>query len=239
MQAFAARWVRSSVDGHCGFSTIGASCDTEPKGSFVLGTSELDNWELAAASCLERCNKCKNCRHVSLSLKHGDCSWYQRCPVLFLGVDSFRSLPPPHINRNYSSRTSRTVRRLNASVGISAAWQVHSSRKINHWCTDVLTEMTRGFWVHDERFCSSEARVLCGSRQENWVWSPATCTLKIFDSQSTCELLQRLGGLSILGESLERMLYMGILNILSGDYEVGALAKRDAAARVMCAGEKQ
>jgi hypothetical protein len=33
-------------------------------------------WSHAVAACLRRCARCARCKHVSVSLGYGDCSWY-------------------------------------------------------------------------------------------------------------------------------------------------------------------
>ena len=46
----------------------------------------------AARECLEHCRKCSRCRHISVSLKFRDCSWFEKCPQpLRADVPSFRS----------------------------------------------------------------------------------------------------------------------------------------------------
>ena len=47
-------------------------------------------WEAAAEHCLAECAACARCRYVSVSLHHGDCSWYSQCDG-FEKAPAFRS----------------------------------------------------------------------------------------------------------------------------------------------------
>ena len=48
------------------------------------------NWDLATAWCIARCANCKQCAHISVSLKQRACMWYSSCPIKDDAVD-FRS----------------------------------------------------------------------------------------------------------------------------------------------------
>ena len=48
------------------------------------------NWDLATAWCVARCANCKQCAHISVSLKQRACMWYSSCPIKDDAVD-FRS----------------------------------------------------------------------------------------------------------------------------------------------------
>ena len=104
-------------------------------------------------------------------------------------------------------------------------------------CSDVLLEMQRGEWVHSAAVCESSsraARVLCSTNQSvgygtvdsrpvGLLWRPRACSLRIYDGAGACAVLRRAGGVVVLGESFERHLYMGLLNVLTEDYDEGAL----------------
>lgn len=95
-----AEWLASTGDGYCAAtSPHPANCATDSKGSFKLklkgssAESEEHNWILAASYCLSLCAACQNCRHITVSLQHRDCSWYRECNELYtdLGGGLFKS----------------------------------------------------------------------------------------------------------------------------------------------------
>ena len=77
-------------------------------------------------------------------------------------------------------------------------------------------------------------------RPGGYVWRPRGCKLRLFTASEACRVVQRNRGLFICGESLQRHLYEGLLLVLTGNYEQGALAntRRPAALRA-CRGEMQ
>ena len=123
-------------------------------------------------------------------------------------------------------------------------------------CSDVLLEMQRGEWVHSAEVCESSsraARVLCSTNQSvgygtvdsrpvGLLWRPRACSLRIYDGAGACSVLQRAGGVVVLGESFERHLYMGLLNVLTDDYDEGALThggRLHGFSPSTCRGERQ
>ena len=90
----AAGWLAGSRDGHCGITSGEGRCDVGDQGSWPLArligkadargrwtdTRGAPTWSMAATACLRRCARCARCRHVSVSLRHWDCSWYWACP---------------------------------------------------------------------------------------------------------------------------------------------------------------
>ena len=93
----AVSWLVSSRDGHCGVTKESwghQSCNTDTQGSWKLselGKRASSSWPLAVAACLRRCTRCANCRHVSVSTAHNDCSWYAACETLHQSPPTFRS----------------------------------------------------------------------------------------------------------------------------------------------------
>ena len=55
-----------------------------------------------------------------------------------------------------------------------------------------------------------------------WVPHDKRCSVKLFDSQSACKLLEG-ATVYVIGESLMRQLYTALLMILTGDFKTGAL----------------
>ena len=61
-------------------------------------------------------------------------------------------------------------------------------------------------------------------------WQPSACHLHLFTSPTdACALVRRVGGVRIVGDSLMRQLYQGLLEVLTGDFEHGSLTARTAA----------
>ena len=90
--ACTSRWLATAAQGFCGKTDLGANCRVDDKGSWELSGAEASSWEAAAAACTSRCSACERCKHVSISLKFKDCSWFfsDRCDLQF-SVPSFRS----------------------------------------------------------------------------------------------------------------------------------------------------
>ena len=69
------------------------TCSHGRKGTLSIPSSAYADWHSAAKACLAACHACKRCRHVSLSLRFSDCSWYHECPSTHVDLPSFRSAP--------------------------------------------------------------------------------------------------------------------------------------------------
>ena len=64
--------------GYCDFTDEEeGDCDRGGKGSFSLGSRLPANDSYCTAACLS----CPRCRFVSISVEHGDCSWFHSCRV--------------------------------------------------------------------------------------------------------------------------------------------------------------
>ena len=100
----------------------------DASGSFPLGKAQLaGGWLSAVDACLRSCHACSNCRHVSISLKYSDCSWFRSCNYTRLrgDISTFRSAAVdagPLGNR--SSTRSRAWKR---GVGLGVVSQMDSA----------------------------------------------------------------------------------------------------------------
>jgi hypothetical protein len=77
-----ADWLGSASPGVCGTTENGDRGDCEAGHMGWLGyltASESLTWETAVAACLSKCGGCARCQHISVSLEHRDCSWYNKC----------------------------------------------------------------------------------------------------------------------------------------------------------------
>jgi hypothetical protein len=113
------------------------------------------------------------------------------------------------------------------------------------------SSLRTGDWSPEPALCHPPApamqRALCvradnanASRSDAvWRWRPRGCALKIYSSVEACALLHRIGPLWITGESFERHLYQGVINVLSADYEGGAVEQRRVLPPFNCTGEDQ
>ena len=89
-----------TYDGYCGETIDGEinDCARDSFGSLgPLQPEHLVNWSVAWSVCTTRCLSCSRCRYLTVSLKHADCSWYDKCDL-------------PHIKRKPSGFRSRRVR---------------------------------------------------------------------------------------------------------------------------------
>jgi FkbM family methyltransferase len=102
--AAGARWLKASSVGHCGATEYGAGdCAHGAKGAWALPWWEVVDWHVAAASCLRRCARCAQCRHISVSLQDKDCSWYLRCDALTTATNSNGDAPAEVVHRSGAS----------------------------------------------------------------------------------------------------------------------------------------
>ena len=79
------RWLSATRPGHCGTTTTadtGANCEVASRGRWDLPPDRVSTWHVAAATCIEMCSGCRQCRYLSLSIRHRDCSWYAQCQCL-------------------------------------------------------------------------------------------------------------------------------------------------------------
>ena len=88
-------WLNAARHGYCertGGKGDG-TCSHGQKGSLSIASSAFADWQSAAKACLDACDACKRCRHISLSLRFADCSWYHDCPSTHVDLPGFRSAP--------------------------------------------------------------------------------------------------------------------------------------------------
>jgi len=121
----AARWLSRSIEGVCGVTpdveSSKAACQRTSKGFFKLNASVTSQgWLVAAAVCLDHCQQCERCHIVSLSLRYGDCSWFDRdacTPPLQLLPTGFRSAPAARTDRTLLPPSNTSAPRHWAGVG--------------------------------------------------------------------------------------------------------------------------
>ena len=108
------RW----LPGYCATTEPSAGdCAVGDRGSWVLSPTNLSSWDAAMTACLEWCERCVQCRAVSVSRRHADCSWFALpCDRLQTDVGGFRTL-------KRSSATSL----LSAAVGQTADGSSHTT----------------------------------------------------------------------------------------------------------------
>ena len=75
--------------GHCGVTAPMDASEYDPhccgsKGSWPLPKWMRMNSKAAKGWCVSRCEMCTRCAHISLSERHGDCSWYADCDTAAL-----------------------------------------------------------------------------------------------------------------------------------------------------------
>ena len=115
-RSFAAdEWLAQSAQGFCAVTGAGGDCTCGQQGSWALQGRNATTWPAAIAACGAMCAACARCRHISVSLRHGDCSWFALCDYskLMHDVDGFRSGRLTQLGENPRPRLpSRDGRRL-------------------------------------------------------------------------------------------------------------------------------
>jgi len=108
---------------------------------------------------------------------------------------------------------------------LSGAWTEPSLRRASEdpQCTNIMQDIQYGAWTSDRSVCASPQpylKTLCSQTPEKTsfvlsqmsasniapglLWRPNNCSLKIFNGRSSRELLSRIGGFVVIGESVER-----------------------------------
>ena len=116
------------VYGHCGATVEEAGdCTSGNSGSWPIEASMP--WHRARSTCRVHCASCSQCRFISYSPHHRDCSWYAVCDLARLDgkITDFRSEamekqgPPLRLARVLSRRQAMPTRRWAAlSTGAHA-----------------------------------------------------------------------------------------------------------------------
>tara|TARA_B100000945_G_C20398963_1_gene606311 strand:+ start:77 stop:1234 length:1158 start_codon:yes stop_codon:yes gene_type:complete len=87
------------------------SCMTGSKGYWDLTNTEVTTWKRAGNICAKLCALCDRCNHISFSIQHKDCSWFNSCDVLHHDVSGFKTLQnltyKIKSQRNYSEAEQR------------------------------------------------------------------------------------------------------------------------------------
>ena len=88
-------WLAAARPGFCGETEpdVRGDCRADAYGSWGLRRADAVNWRMAAKACVPLCMACANCRYVTISLAHRDCSWFSECSLGRLPsyVSGFRS----------------------------------------------------------------------------------------------------------------------------------------------------
>lgn len=88
----------------------------DDSGSWHLGKSDTASWASTEARCRALCARCEQCRFISYSRRHRDCSWFVSCNVHHLqhSVGGFRTSatiraeqPPPPLSAKRLSKRQR------------------------------------------------------------------------------------------------------------------------------------
>lgn len=90
----------ASGRGFCGQTAGEGNCSRaagrgHAQGAWEMGGAGEAGGLLGASACIRRCEACENCRYVSVSPNHEDCSWFQTCSLSRLkmppGAESFQT----------------------------------------------------------------------------------------------------------------------------------------------------
>lgn len=84
-------WLSGARDGYCAATSVGPSdCEHADKGSWPLAHPDMAfqwTWRPALLHCLARCQNCRRCSFVTVSVVDKDCSWYHECNLQNLHQD--------------------------------------------------------------------------------------------------------------------------------------------------------
>ena len=94
------RW-QTVGTGFCDLTKALGDCESGSMGIMLLRSDALRGakmlemshggknrgWTAAAELCMDTCLACSRCRYISLSLKFGDCSWFQTCDMARLRLE--------------------------------------------------------------------------------------------------------------------------------------------------------
>ena len=103
----AVSWLLRSAEGFCGVTedaaSTAATCSQASQGQWPLakpganarhGNMHGKDWLSATLRCQKLCAQCARCRYISISVRHGDCSWFESCDApagLLRTVSGFRT----------------------------------------------------------------------------------------------------------------------------------------------------
>ena len=99
----AVSWLMRSTEGFCGLTeeaeSTAATCSQASQGQWPLAkpganTKHGRDWLSATQRCQKLCAQCARCRYISVSVRHGDCSWFESCDApagLLHTVSGFRT----------------------------------------------------------------------------------------------------------------------------------------------------
>ena len=103
----AVSWLLRSAEGFCGVTedaaSTAATCSQASQGRWPLakpganarhGNMHGKDWLSATLRCQKLCAQCARCRYISISVRHGDCSWFESCDApagLLRTVSGFRT----------------------------------------------------------------------------------------------------------------------------------------------------
>ena len=74
-------WLQGAREGYCELTDEeSGNCETDDRGSIRL-SAEAATFRQSAQECAERCLGCAQCRFISFSARHRDCSWFHACDV--------------------------------------------------------------------------------------------------------------------------------------------------------------
>ena len=126
------QWLQTSSTGYCNgtdYDDISAdtSCKYGDRGGWGMLPAQTKTWIDALTVCQQRCEVCRGCNFLSLSLDMRDCSWFRSCDISALHTvspsvaiaSSFRSAPSgkplrtPLARPRNPQHTGRTLHRHN------------------------------------------------------------------------------------------------------------------------------
>ena len=84
----AVSWLMRSAEGFCGLTeeaeSTAVTCSQASQGQWPLTKPGANakhgrDWLSATQRCQKLCAQCARCRYISVSVRHGDCSWFESC----------------------------------------------------------------------------------------------------------------------------------------------------------------
>ena len=109
------RWLVSAREGYCETTDGPGNCSVDVAGAVRLSRSNSTSMHTAVSACIDFCNACAQCKFISVSQAHRDCSWFLMCDLddLQKSVSGFVSGP---VRRSSRRRAEGAAAELTKTV---------------------------------------------------------------------------------------------------------------------------
>ena len=108
-----------SPGGYCAETSDGRSgdCELGDKGTFKLSRAQTLQWSSLRSACVQRCQECSRCSHVSFSVDLKDCSWFNSCDRPQASGSLAQKFRTVHVPRNTTTSSGARAAAVTESAG--------------------------------------------------------------------------------------------------------------------------